>query len=435
MKNSCVNLFEIKNVKQLSFDYKLLEISGLAQGEDFEKNIGILKRKLAFELRKPVTHKVKGEKHYIVIPYAAKDPEYEQKLIPHIVKLIPENVKYPLTFEKATVDEYPIIGSFLEYQIKSTLWNNQNIWQPSSGKTYYWKNPRNANDSNRDIDIFSGFSYNIVIHDQRIFLSIDLATKYVDRTFLVDYLKIDTIQSYLHKNFIYHYGNRWYQITLSGDPKRSIKDHFFIDARNGARIDVYSYIQQNVQPKTDLIKNLDPNSPVILYSQPGKKNNLSAAAALCKQTFKTDDPRVKPLHYRSIQKPAQRFTEIIKDIKEIFKNSKYAEIPLEIQENPLIIPSKQFEIPAQLFGHDYLIHTKKSNEIGGVALFNLGKERLNALQNANIGIFSDFPFDPQYLLIPSTLPREVSDDFKDRIIQTLQKFSKFQYSPQKSTIR
>jgi len=431
MKSNCVNLFEIRNIKQLTFDYKLLEITGLPQGEDFDKNIGILKRKLAYELRKPVTIKEKNGKYFIAIPFNSENPQIEQKLIPHVITLIPEKVKYTLKFDTSASSEYSIIIAFLEYQIKSTLWNNPNLWQPHAGKTYYWKTPKNTNDSHREIDIFSGFNYNIVIYNQRVFLSLDLATKYVDRKFLTEYLNTHSIHEFLHKNFIYHYGNRWYQISLSGDPKRSIKDHKFLDERTDETIDVYTYTQQHVQPRTDLIKNLDPDSPAILYTQYGKKKHLSAAAALCKQTFKTDDPRVKPLHYRSIQKPIQRFDEIISDIKTLFKNSRYADIPLDISGDPLIIQAMHFEIPDQLFGHGYLIHTKKQNETEGVSINNLGKERLIALQNSNVGIFSDFQFDPQYLLIPSTLPRDISDDFKDQITRAIQKFSKFQYTPQR----
>jgi len=431
MKSSCVNLFEIRNIKQLTFDYKLLEITGLLQGEDFEKNIGVLKQKLAYELRKPVAIKVKNGKYFIAIPFNSENPQLEQKLIPQVVTLIPENVKYSLKFEKSSSYDDSIIIAFLEYHIKSTLWNNPNLWQPYSGKTYYWKTPKNIGDDHREIDIFSGFSYNVIIFNEKVFLSLDLSTKYVDRKFLIDYLKTRSIHDFLFKHFIYHYGNRWYQIILSGDPKRSIKDHKFLDERTNETIDVYTYTQQNVQPRIDLIKNLDPNSPAIIYFQKGKKKHLSAAAALCKQTFKTDDPRVKPLHYQSIQKPIQRFNEIITDIKTLFKNSKYADIPLDICEDPLVIQEMHFQIPDQLFGHGYLIHTKKQNETEGVSIYNLGKERLNALQNSNIGIYSDFQFDPQYLLIPSTLPRDISDDFKDHITQAIQKFSKFQYTPQR----
>lgn len=424
-------MFEIKNIKQLVFDYKLLEIKGLPQGEDFEKNIGILKQKLAFELRKPVALQVKDGKYFIAIPFNSENPELEQQLVPHIITLIPENIRYPLKLENSTSNEISIIVSFLEYQIKSTLWNNSNLWQPLPGKTYYWKNPKNVDEPNREIDIFGGFSYNVIICNQRAFFSLDLATKYLDRKFLTEYLDNSSIHRFLHKNFIYQYGERWYQITLSGDPKRSIKEHKFVDKKTNETIDVYTYIQKNVQSKTDLIKNLDPNSPAILYYQKGKATNMSAAAALCKRIYNTEDPRIKPLHYRSIQNPTQRFNEIITDIKTIFRNSRYLDIPLEISEKPLAIQTVNFQIPDQLFGNGYLIHTKKQNEVNGISINNLGKERLNALQTPNIRIYSDFPFDPQYLFVPSTLPRVISDDFKDQITQTIQKFSKYQYTPQR----
>jgi hypothetical protein len=181
----------------LTFDYKVLEITGLPRGEDFDKNIGILKQKLAYELRQPVTIKVKNGKYFIVIPFNSKDPQLEQKLIPHIITLIPENVKYSLKFENSSSDEHSIIIAFLEYHIKSTLWNNSDIWQPYPGKTYYWKKPKNVNDNHRAIDIFSGFNYNVVIHGDKIFLSLDLSTKYADRKFLIEYLKDQSIHDFL----------------------------------------------------------------------------------------------------------------------------------------------------------------------------------------------------------------------------------------------
>jgi hypothetical protein len=66
----------------------------------------------------------------------------------------------------------------------------------------------------------------------------------------------------------------------------------------------------------------------------------------------------------------------------------------------------------------------------GVDKRQLGKTRLDFLHEPKIGLFSDSPFDLQYILIPQSLPRSVSENFKEQFTQMIQGFTSHPYKIQ-----
>lgn len=274
MAVNILNLFEIENLPSLNCNYKLLEISGLPRNDNYDKNINLLKKKLAYELRKPIASIFKNNKHYIALPADCPNPELEQPLTPQVATLIPENKEYALNFDKLTKDTLPIALRFLEFSLSDPLWKNPELWNPFSGKRYYTRIPINKDDVRRDIDIYGGFTYNIIgLSDEKLYISVDLSYKYVDRYFLIEYLKTKNIKDFLKRHFIYHSGNNWYQVQLMGEAGQSIHQHKFQD-KDGIIHNIYDYtIQKCSKPIPEYIQNLDPNSPAIVFKNSEEMKN------------------------------------------------------------------------------------------------------------------------------------------------------------------
>ena len=76
---------------------------------------------------------------------------------------------------------------------------------------------------------------------------------------------------------IYHYGNAWYEITLSDFSSFSVSRHKF--PVNGKPVILYDYILDNcAKPLPPEIARLPKDSPVVLYSD--KREDKMSAAAL-----------------------------------------------------------------------------------------------------------------------------------------------------------
>jgi len=85
-----LNQFKINNLNQISYRYRLFEITGLPSGDNFEKNTNLLAKNLAFELKAPVTSINRGDHHYVALS-AEASPNLEQPLTPHVATLRPHN--------------------------------------------------------------------------------------------------------------------------------------------------------------------------------------------------------------------------------------------------------------------------------------------------------------------------------------------------------
>jgi len=63
----------------------------------------------------------------------------------------------------------------------------------------------------------------------------------------------------------------------------------------------------------------------------------------------------------------------------------------------------------------------------GISLSEFGKTRLQYLRNKKIGPLVTSPFDAQYIVLPESLPRAISDDLIERFHQTMEQFSPHPY--------
>ena len=422
-----INMYEITNLHDLECECRYLKVTGLPQDSSYDKNLNVLVKKLAYELRQPVALVNKSGDHYFVIPAESPLPALDQSLTPHVATLVPVEKTVNVRFDALDRETLPIGLSFLRYTMKGVLMRNRSLW--SFGNSYYVKTPTNAGNIRDRVDIFGGFKYRIIpLESKGLFLCVDLAYKYVERDWLTSHLAEQALDSFRMRHFLYCFGDQFYQVQLLGGTGLSVKDQKFQLDPSRPPVDVFSYTKEKWGDKhIPYIDTLDPDSPAILYKYLGSEKQAHGAAALCKLALPTEDARVKALHSRSIRSPASRFHEIKRIIERYFLNLKLGDNQVMVNSYTYRGATRYFAVPDQLVGHGKILHVRRNGSDVGTALSSLGQTRMRYLLTPEIGPLSTSAFDAQYILLPLTLNRDIGEDFCTKIEQSIQEIYPCRY--------
>jgi len=420
----CFNLYEIENFSDLKCEYRLVKVS-LTEDETYEKNVEILRKNLIHELKKPVTLLGMRPESLFAIPAEAKLEKLEYPVVRHIAKLTPDEDIYQLNFNNIESANLPIALSFLQYSVSGPLMKDNTLW--GRGNTFIQKGPL-AN-IQTPTDVYEGFVFSIVPTGKRLFLGIDIVHRYVDKLWLPDRATGSTLSNYKMRHFLYC-GKDWFEIQLINPTKLSIKDQKFPDKNAGQPIDVYSYTKNRfTHNPPDYIKNLDPDSEAILYRYPGKgSEKYYGAAALCKLRYSTDAPEVQKLHQKTILSPIERFERIQKILENHFQKAKLNGVPINVSKDPLQKKKDFFYIPDQIFGKGHVLHIARNREDDGINYSSLGKERISLLFDKDAGPLVTTAFEAQHMIFPESLPREIQEDYMDRVKNVIQHLNSNPYS-------
>lgn len=425
-----VNLFEILNLPNLDCRYKLLAVSNLPRDKAYAKNVNLLAKSLAYELQQPVALLYREDGPRFAIPASSKLPKREQILTPHIAILEPLDGVHVLDFRRLNDQTLPIARSFLRSAFQTPLMDNLELW--GDRRCYFWKRPLDTSVEHREseIDIFEGFVFNIVpLGDGRLCISLDITHKYVDRRWFLERVDEQDIDRYRMRHFLYHFGHQWYRAQLLNATGCTVEKQKFYNERTGIIEYVYQYTMDRWCDNPPYwIRTLSKDSPAIIYRYPGSEKQRYGAAALCKLMYSTNEPTVSKLHGMTVLSPQKRFQKIQHVALKLFQNANLDRTPIELSRSPLEVTPRVFPVPDQLFGNDTILKIRSDGATTGIPPSELGRTRLQYLLDKSIGPLSNTPFHAQYIVLPASLPRMISDDVTERFQQMVTQFSSHPYN-------
>jgi len=426
MNTHVMTLFSILNLKDLTVNYRLIEIIGLVGNLDdddtLDRNLNLLVKKVAFDTKNPVALVRRDNHYYLATQHDLKLPVLKYTLTPDVATLTPLPKCYELDFSKLTQETVHIALSFLSFALRTPLMDNGGLWR-AAPSTFYSKTSVNFKDDRRETDVFQGFSFRLHPVDGKVYLAVQISYKYVDRLWLTDRCQVGQINGYRMKHVLYHFGQRWYPVQILGLTGKSIEEQEFDPDDGSPTITVLEYTRKKVGPKPpNWIQMLDPKSPAINYKYPGNEKRRYGALALCKLIHTTDDPNTKYLHRMSIKPPYERLPLTVQIVKQHFQHAKLNGIQVRISTEPFEVQPKIFPVPDLVFGQEHILKVRKPNNSDGVLLKELGRARMDCLLNPNIGALITTGFDAQYLIAPLTLNRSIVEDFSARFEKTIQQF-------------
>ena len=415
-----VNLFEIEEPSRIAFEYRLVEIEGLdratiSNADLLDRNTNLLAKLVAIREKCPVAVVYKEGRRYLAIPAVTILGQFEYQLAPDVVTLKPLEERYPATLLPSDATTRHVAGSFLGFCLRGPLRKHPSLWS-SSTNSFVSKRPVNANELNREVDLFEGFHFHLRYYENRLFVGIRLAYKYVDVAWAVDRFTVEELRNLRMRMFLYHFGKNWYPIQLMDVLSKSIGETRFVPDRTGTPISVYDYtVAEAGENAPPWIKALDPSKPAILYRNSGRDRQLFAALALAKLIHRTDDPTAQRLHRRSIKNPADRLRFSGQVIQNYFQKRSFLGTELRISNDPLRVRPRLYSVPALEFGQGRKLHIGGDPEQGGVHLRELGRTRMGLLSDPNVGPAVTSTLEPQYILVPQSLDRSIATDAAKRM--------------------
>jgi hypothetical protein len=421
------SLYEIENLGDLRAGYRLAEIDGpfgKEQDDDLaDRNLNLLLKQFTF--REKVAAALVEERGRVMLafPDGHEPGELEYALTPHVITLRPREEAHTVNYARLSQTTERVGLAFLSFHFRTPLWDDKELWR-TGPSAYFSKRPVNWKESAREVDVYEGFSFRLVRHDDRLFLALKLSHRYGENAWLVDRYGEVEIRALRMRHLLYHFGNAWFTVQLLGLTGESVADQKFQPHGGGPITNVFDYTREKAgRAPPNWVKALDAESPAILYRYPGNEQRRYGAAALCKLLLNTADPRVRGVHARSIIPPQKRF-ELLRDVAlRHFSSARLGEVTVRVRPNALRMNGQRFDVPNQLFGNGRVLRVLSRTQDSGIELARLGQERMSHVLDPRCGLAVAAPFGSQYLFVPQSMARPAAEDFKDRLEKTVRQIA------------
>ena len=431
--NQLMNLFPISGVSDFATEYRLIEIVGLHDSPDdpdlIHENAGALVGQVASKLRCPTALVRQAGEYWLAVPADREFDSFELQVRPDVVRLSPCDEVHRLFFGALTPEQSPIAEQLIAAELRSPLRHDRRLW--SSYGSFFSKRPKNIRDDKRDIDIFAGFGFRVVLLDGVLYVSLDLTTKFVETQWMVNAYDGSSLHRLRMRHALYLYGQRWYPIQFLGLTGQSIQDQGFVPNDSGRTRHVYEWtLDACKENPPHWIQRLDPGSPAIRYRYPGGSRTFVGALALCRLMLRTDDPERRRLQRDAALPPHQRVRESVRTIEQFFQRASFMGQPFTVKATPYVQRTKCFRLPQLEFGQGKVLSVGGRN---GVAFKDYGRARLDHLLDPDGGIAITSPLDPQYVVVPRGLGRTIAEDFVSRLNKAVQVLLQTPYHPKSVT--
>ncbi len=443
-----LNLYPITGVAELETEYRLIDIVGLHDSPDdpdlIHENAGALVGQVASRLRCPAALIRKSAEYQLAVPANRKINTFEVQVRPDVVRLEPQDETHPLAFAALTPEQVPIAQQLLAAELRTPLRQDQQLW--SSYGSFFFKRPTNIRDDKRDIDIFTGFGFRIVPFEDAFYVSLDLTTKFVETQWMIDAYDEAALHGLHMRHALYLYGQRWYPIQFLGLTGQTIQEQGFVPNDTGPTRYVYEWTLEACKDNPPhWIQRLDPTSPAIRYRYPGGSRPFVGALALCRLLLRTDDPERRRYQRRTALRPDERARQSAHIIERFFQRASFMGQPLTVEATPHAQRARRFKLPALEFGQGKVLavggddgvafkdygRARLDHLLDGVAFKDYGRARLDHLLDPEGGIAITSPLDPQYVVMPKGLGRNVADDFVSRLSKAMQALLQTSYRPKR----
>ena len=423
-----LNLYQITGVAGLETEYRLIEIVGLHDSPDdpdlIHENAGALVREVSSRFRCPAALVRQSGEYRLAVPAAREFGKFDVQVRPDVVRLEPRDNTHRLAFDALTPEQMPIAEQFLASELRAPLRRDRRLW--SSYGSFFFKKPTNIRDDKRDIDIFTGFGFRVVPFEGRLYVSLDLTTKFVETQWMMDAYNEADLHGLRMRHALYLYGQRWYPIQFLGLTGQSIQEQGFVPNDAGPTRYVYEWTLEACKDNPPhWIQRLDPTSPAIRYRYPGGSKTFVGALALCRLLLRTDDPERRRYQRSTTIPPDERVRQSTRIIENFFQGASFMGEALTVETTPHAQPVRRFKLPQLEFGQGKIL------SIDDAALKDYGRSRLDHLLDPEGGIAITSPLDPQYLVMPKGLGRKVADDFGARLSKAMQALLQTSYQPKR----
>lgn len=425
------NIYAIENVKDLNCKYRTYRVRGIPDSDDYNKNMQILVETLSSMTRSPCILFTKGQETLVAQPEGFQEPPESVKLVGAIAKIekLPET--YDLNFDSLTPTTTMLASRFLQFSLQKELGQNPTLWQPKAGYPFYSKHPdRRFKKLSREIDLFRGFAFRVVILQHgRIGVCVDARSKYVARRPLPTEISREEFnKKYRGLRCVYEYGNTWYEIKLE-----AYNDLDASQVTLPGDVPLFDEVHRKAgSHKSQSLLALPRDCSVLVYYT-GQRQPRNVPSGLCRLTYGTDHPDIKPFHSLTIKPPPIRREEIQFIVDRYLRGLAFGSTKVILSKAPLTIERKKTEIPDLEFGNNKVLSVKGTPGSVSTSLRDLPSKKKELLYSRDAGLFVTKQLDRQYFIMPQSVYESFGGKFVECVKEEARRVfpadDRMEYSP------
>ncbi|MGO9115242.1 MAG: hypothetical protein ACLP9L_39015 [Thermoguttaceae bacterium] len=403
------NVFPITNLSQLSAGYRLYRIRGLrAEQGEFFQNQQALVRRMSYRLKSPVTIVTRDGEPHLAIRDDAPEPQSPVSLVRATAYLDRVPGDFRLDFTARSPETDPICLRFLQFVLQEPLRRDSRLWQPSSGRPYFYKEPFHRQNG---ICQYRGFAIRAVLTpDGGLGLCVDVKHAFGSESPMPVQLLRRDFRRWQGQHCIYHMGHQWYDIRLMELSDLTVSEEMI--QRDGQPISLLDWVTAECRKPIppDLAK-LPANSAVVYYRN-NQDERRGAPTGLCYPVISTEDPRSTRLQRETILPPHERRRFIHAFVQDQLSALRFGDMQLQLGREPVRVRSQICSVPDLAFGGGRILSVRGTQGAQHVGLDQLGRTRLELLRNKSAGFVVQSPLDRQYLILPQTVADSWGEEFR-----------------------
>jgi hypothetical protein len=412
------NIFSIRNLGDLNFEFDTYAVRNLKRGQaEYFQNKDHLVRTLSFKLGAPVQVTERNGDPFLAIPSTAGPVPERLSLVRTNVVLEKVRTGDTLNFLVRNAENDAICLRVVQFMLQAPLFNDTRLWQPSAGMPFFEKN---AVEDERGIARYRGFAARAVVTPAGgIGLCVDVRTKFVRLAPLPVRLDRMTFRGVKGKVYVYHYGDRWYEIHIE-----ALSD---VDASKeivGTGADALPLIEfiakHSAKPHAEDLTSLPHDAAVVRYRN-NRGEDRAAPAGLCYAVCDNRDVS-RTMYERSIIPPFKRREYTHDYVERYLKDLRFKGTTITVSTQPEHIEQKMFRVPDLEFGRGRKLSVRGTSGASQTGLDGLGKKRIDLLRDPAAGFFVKERFRPQYFIVPQSVAESWGEQFLADLTREIDKF-------------
>lgn len=413
------NIFPLRNLEALNFQYDTYAVRNLHRGQaEYFQNKNHLVRTLSFKLSAPVEAFERSGEMLLAIPSDAGQPVPERFALVR-TQVILEKVKSGdvLDFSMRTPENDAICLRVIQFMLQAPLWNDKRLWQPGAGMPFFEKLPA---EEERGVGRYRGFAVrSVVTPSGGIGLCVDVRTKFVRLEPLPVRLDRMGFQRVKGKIYVYHYGDRWYEIRIEtlSDVDASKE---FVGTGNDTLPLIEFIAKHSEKPHAADLTNIPHDAAVVRYRN-NRGDDRAAPAGLCYAVCDNRDVS-RSLYERSIIAPHRRREATDTYVERFLKELRFKDAVLSINTESERIEQKMFRVPDLEFGRGRKLSVRGTPGASQVSLDALGRKRIDLLRDPSAGFYVKERFRPQYFIAPQSIAESWGEQLLADLTREVDKF-------------
>lgn len=417
-------LFEIRNSQQLDFRYRLLKVRERLPDDNYRP---VRVQKWADEmwrrrLKCPVFPRSRDTDAYFIMPADVDmtNADLTFKDVPHMTYHVdPTDEIISVDLRVASGADLEFVASMVERAFSDTLRNQPNYWRDTWTR-FFRVSPDNQDKASDIINAYRGFSFGVTsIRGGRLFLAVDVATRYVSRLSLLDYrdrgleeqlrehcdVRMEHRRAFLRDNGPVKFG-----CFYAGDTGQTIAE-FWLEELNETVLEYYRRRYPQIS------SSLSPDEEAVYYVQDKERGTAPFPVPVSRlfPRFTTEHIGLRQCSIPPQLSPQVRMkliSEFLQDLGQVC----YGDVPLDLSFEPLHIDGSFFQVPGLEFGQGHIIRIdalqKRTNE--PYPIRHWGPAKIKALYERHP--FHTEPLPVAFLLCPNTLSRRLREEFVQRLV-------------------